>query len=56
MVAAIYFAKDLRVEVQALGWEYEWKRYRAIAPDITTAAFVYLKKITDVKNYYKQGE
>lgn len=52
----IYFAKDLRVEVQALGWEYDWKCYRAIAPDITTAAFVYLKKITNVKNYDKQGE
>lgn len=47
---------DLRVEVQALGWEYDWKCYRAIAPDITTAAFVYLKKITNVKNYDKQGE
>lgn len=44
----IYFAKDLRVEVQAIGWETGLQRYRPLSPEITTVAYVYLKKVTDV--------
>ncbi len=44
----VYFAKDLRVEVQAIGWETGLQRYRPLSPEITTVAFVYLKKVTDV--------
>lgn len=44
----VYFAKDLRVEVQAIGWETGLQHYRPLSPEITTVAFVYLKKVTDV--------
>ncbi len=46
----VYFAKDLRVEIQAIGWEEGLLHYRALSPEITSVAYVYLDKITNVKN------
>lgn len=45
----IYFKKDIRVEVQSLGWETGLLHYRPSEADISTVAIVYLKKITNVK-------
>lgn len=46
----VYFARDLRVEIQAIGWEEGLQRYRPLSPEITSVAIVYLDKITNVKN------
>lgn len=47
----IYFSKDLRVEIQAIGWEEGLQHYRLLSPDISTVAFAYLNKITDARNH-----
>lgn len=45
----VYFDKDIRVEVQAIGWQEDMQHYRVSSADITTVAIVYLNKITDVR-------
>lgn len=45
----VYFSKDLRVEIQAIGWEEGLQHYRLLSPEISTVAFVYLDRITNVK-------
>lgn len=45
----IYFDKDIRAEVQAIGWREDMKFYRLSEAEITTVAIVYLRKITNSK-------
>ena len=49
----VYFGKDIRVEVQAIGWQEDMKNYRLSQAEITTVAIVYLHKITNVKGERK---
>lgn len=45
----IYFDRDIRVEVQAIGWHKDMLTYRCSEADISTVAILYLKNITNVK-------
>jgi len=43
----IYFNKDIRVTIQALGWRSE-RRYLPLQEDISSVAYFYLEKPSSV--------
>lgn len=44
----IRFNKDLRVEIQSIGWDKQYKYYRLNEANISTLCFIYLNKVKGV--------
>ena len=39
----IYFKKNIKVEVEAIGWEEDFSKYRSLSPKLFSVAYYYKK-------------